>query len=110
MDKLHRMNDHFEEFLPETVKHLIASDPGAPQLSMPTCNASVLFLDIHGYTRQLQPMPPLNALVEGCFPTENIALRVPWHCLEFLSTVGNARICEVHCLGYSSPLAHDNRG
>src|SRR5882724_866491 len=69
ISELRRLKDHFARFVPETVKRLIAANPEAPELAKRECDVSVLFLDISGYTRLSEQLPPetLNSLVERYF-------------------------------------------
>ena len=57
--------------MPEAVKRLVAENPEAPELAKRECDVSVLFLDISGYTRLSEQLPPetLNSLVERYFST-----------------------------------------
>src|SRR5262245_10935079 len=67
--RLRQVNDQFAKFVPETVKRLIASNPGAPDLAVRECDVSVLFLDIREYSVLSQHMPPrvLTRQVERYF-------------------------------------------
>ncbi|MFQ5990482.1 MAG: response regulator [Candidatus Methylomirabilales bacterium] len=69
--ELRRVKDHFAKFVPEAVKRLVTANPDAPELSKRERDVSVLFLDISGYTRLSERLPPeaLNALVERYFST-----------------------------------------
>ena len=70
--ELSRVRDHFEKFVPETVKKLVAENPDDPSLAgKRERDVSVLFLDISGYTRLSEQLPAaeLNALVERYFST-----------------------------------------
>ena len=71
ISELRRLKDHFARFVPEAVKRLIAANPEAPELAKRECDVSVLFLDISGYTRLSEQLPPetLNSLVERYFST-----------------------------------------
>jgi DNA-binding response OmpR family regulator len=71
ISELRRLKDHFARFVPEAVKRLIAENPEAPELAKRECDVSVLFLDISGYTRLSEQLPPetLNRLVERYFST-----------------------------------------
>jgi DNA-binding response OmpR family regulator len=71
ISELRRLKDHFARFVPEAVKRLIAENPEAPELAKRECDVSVLFLDISGYTRLSEQLPPetLNGLVERYFST-----------------------------------------
>jgi DNA-binding response OmpR family regulator len=69
--ELRRTKDHFEKFVPEAVKRLVAANPEAPELTKHAQDVSVLFLDITGYTRLCEQLPleVLNRLVERYFST-----------------------------------------
>jgi class 3 adenylate cyclase len=69
--ELSRIKDHFSKFVPEAVKRLVAANPEAPALAKHERDVTVLFLDISGYTRLSEQLPPeiLNALVERYFST-----------------------------------------
>jgi class 3 adenylate cyclase len=71
ISELRRIKDHFARFVPEAVKRLIAENPEAPELAKRERDVSVLFLDISGYTRLSERLPPetLNSLVERYFST-----------------------------------------
>src|SRR5215475_8912822 len=71
LSELRRVKDHFAKFVPEAVKRLVAANPEAPELAKHECDVSVLFLDITGYTRLSEQLPPevLNRLVERYFST-----------------------------------------
>ena len=71
LHELRRAKDHFAKFVPEAVKRLIAVHPEAPELAKHEQDVSVLFLDISGYTRLSEELPPdvLNQLVERYFST-----------------------------------------
>jgi class 3 adenylate cyclase len=71
ISELRRLKDHFARFVPEAVKRLVAENPEAPELAKRECDVSVLFLDISGYTRLSERLPPetLNSLVEHYFST-----------------------------------------
>ncbi len=69
ISELRRAKDHFAKFVPEAVKRLVAANPEAPELAKRERDVSVLFLDITGYARLSEQLPPevLNALVERYF-------------------------------------------
>ncbi|MEW6752503.1 MAG: response regulator [Candidatus Latescibacterota bacterium] len=70
LDEANRLKDHFAKFVPEPVKQRLARDPGAWELGdKREQDVTVLFLDISGYSRLSQEVPPgeLNALVERYF-------------------------------------------
>jgi DNA-binding response OmpR family regulator len=66
---LRRMNDHLARFVPSAVRDMIKKNPEAPDFIKQERDVSILFLDITGYTRLSQTLPPstLNALVERYF-------------------------------------------
>jgi class 3 adenylate cyclase len=71
LGELRRIKDHFAKFVPEAVKRLVAANPEAPDLAKQEWDISVLFLDISGYARLSEQVPPevLNTLVERYFST-----------------------------------------
>jgi class 3 adenylate cyclase len=71
LSELRWVKDHFAKFVPEAVKRLVAANPEAPELAKHERDVSVLFLDISGYTRLSEQLPPavLNRLVERYFST-----------------------------------------
>jgi class 3 adenylate cyclase len=71
LGELRRIKDHFAKFVPEAVRRLVAANPDAPELTKRERDVSVLFLDISGYTRLSEQMPPeaLNRLIERYFST-----------------------------------------
>jgi adenylate cyclase len=66
---LRRLSDHFAKFVPSAVRDLIAQNPEAPDFAKQERDASILFLDITGYTRLSELLPPstLNELIERYF-------------------------------------------
>lgn len=71
ISELRRVRDHFAKFVPEAVKRLVSAKPEAPELAKRERDVSVLFLDISGYARLSERLPPeaLNTLVESYFST-----------------------------------------
>jgi DNA-binding response OmpR family regulator len=71
LSELNRTRDHFAKFVPDAVKRLIAANPAAPELAKRERDVSVLFLDISGYSRLSEQLPPevLNRLIERYFST-----------------------------------------
>jgi DNA-binding response OmpR family regulator len=71
LGELRRIKDHFAKFVPEAVRRLVAANPEAPELTKRERDVSVLFLDISGYTRLSERLPPaaLNRLIERYFST-----------------------------------------
>ncbi|MDH3602515.1 MAG: PAS domain S-box protein [Candidatus Tectomicrobia bacterium] len=68
-EEVRQVRDHFAKFVPESVKRLVAANPEAPELNKQERDVSVLFLDISGYSRLSERLPPevLNTLVERYF-------------------------------------------
>ena len=66
---LGQIKDHFAKFVPEAVKRIVAENPEAPELEKRERDASVLFLDITGYTRLNETYAPdaVAELVETYF-------------------------------------------
>lgn len=66
---LRSINDHFAKFVPAGVRRIIAANPGAPELAPRQQDISVLFVDISGYARLSDTLPPeaLHSLVERYF-------------------------------------------
>ncbi len=71
MGELRRVRDHFAKFVPAAVQRLVALNPEAPELAKRERDVSILFLDISGYTRLSEQLPPavVNTLVERYFST-----------------------------------------
>ena len=69
LGELRRIKDHFAKFVPEAVKRLVTENPDAPELAKRERDVTVLFLDISGYSRLSERLPPdvLNELVERYF-------------------------------------------
>ena len=67
--ELRRIRDHFEKFVPQAVRRLVAANPDAPALAKRERDVSVLFLDISGYGELSERLPPaaLNTLIERYF-------------------------------------------
>jgi DNA-binding NtrC family response regulator len=55
---LRRVQDHLATFVPETVKRLGAAHPEAPELAQHEQDISVLCLDLSGYARLSEQLPP----------------------------------------------------
>jgi len=71
INELRQICEYFAKFVPETVQHLVAANPEAPDFSMREQDVSVLFIDISGYSSLSEKMSPdaLNTLVEWYFST-----------------------------------------
>ncbi|MCZ6873443.1 MAG: response regulator [bacterium] len=69
LGELSRIKDHFAKFVPDAVKRIVTANPEAPELAKCERDVSVLFLDISGYSRLSEQLPPamLNTLVERYF-------------------------------------------
>ena len=67
--ELRRIRDHFEKFVPQAVRRLVAANPDAPALAKRERDVSVLFLDISGYGELSERLPAtaLNTLIERYF-------------------------------------------
>ncbi|MEE8549868.1 MAG: adenylate/guanylate cyclase domain-containing protein [Gemmatimonadota bacterium] len=66
---LKRVKRGLDRFVPDTVRRLIEENPDAPGLHKAAKDVTVLFLDVEGYTRLSQELPPekLNELIERYF-------------------------------------------
>jgi DNA-binding response OmpR family regulator len=66
---LQRLSDHFAKFAPSAVRDLVAQNPEEPDFARQERDASILFLDISGYSRLAELLPPstLSELVERYF-------------------------------------------
>jgi class 3 adenylate cyclase len=64
--ELRRVKNYFAKYGPEAVKRLVAANPEAPEMAKREQDVSVLFVDISGYARLNQQLPPdtLTRLVE----------------------------------------------
>jgi class 3 adenylate cyclase len=69
VEGLRRLRDHFAKFVPSAVRDLVAQNPEAPDFAKQERDASILFLDITGYARLSELLPPstLNELIEKYF-------------------------------------------
>jgi len=67
--ELRRINNHFAKFVPEAIKHRVATHPEAVLTEKQEQDISVLFVDISGYTCLSEQLPPkvLDTLVERYF-------------------------------------------
>ena len=66
---LERIKSQLSKFVPQTLQRLIETNPGNPDLEMRNEDASVLFLDMAGYTRMSEQLDTeeLNELIETYF-------------------------------------------
>ena len=64
-----RIREHLAKFVPERVRHLVTANPSSPGLRMRDQDVTVLILEVSGYTRLSETMPPayLNELLERYF-------------------------------------------
>lgn len=69
VNALRGVQEYLTKFVPQSVKRLIKENPAAPELEKREHDVSVLFLDISGYSRLSEQLPPaaLNTLVEQYF-------------------------------------------
>ncbi len=69
VELLDRAKRHLAKFVPETVKKLVEASPEAPDLAAVDADASVLFLDIGGYTKLSEALDrdQVSFLVETYF-------------------------------------------
>lgn len=69
LNELRSINTHLAKFVPEAVKRLVVANPQAPELALREQDVSILFVDITGYTRLSEQLPPstVNVLVERYF-------------------------------------------
>jgi class 3 adenylate cyclase len=69
VELLENIKTHLGKFVPESVRKIIESTPDAPDLEKREADVSVLFLDIAGYTRLSETVPPerMNTLIETYF-------------------------------------------
>lgn len=69
LNELRSINTHLAKFVPEAVKRLVVANPQAPDLALREQDVSILFIDISGYSRLSEQLPPdtVNVLVERHF-------------------------------------------
>jgi len=69
VSSLQRLSDHFAKFAPSAVRDLVAQNPEKPDFAKQERDASILFLDISGYSHlaELLPLSTLSELVERYF-------------------------------------------
>lgn len=69
VELLEQVKGELVKFVPESVKRLLEKDPNAQQLEKREADVSVLFLDVEGYTRLSEQLPPqrLNRLIQDYF-------------------------------------------
>ena len=66
---LQRLSDHFAKFVPSAVRDIVAQNPEKPDFAKQERDVSILFLDISGYSRLAELLPPstLSELIEKYF-------------------------------------------
>ena len=66
---LRRISDHFAKFAPSAVRAIVEQNPEAPDFAKLEQDASILFLDVSGYGRLSESLPPatLSELIERYF-------------------------------------------
>ncbi len=66
---LDQAKEHLAQFVPEAVRQIVARSPATPQLGMVDADATVLFLDIGGYTKLTEKLDreKVSFLVEKYF-------------------------------------------
>jgi class 3 adenylate cyclase/HAMP domain-containing protein len=66
---LEQVKGQLAKFVPEAVKHLLEENPDARALEKREADVSVLFLDVEGYTRLSEQLPPqqLNRMIQVYF-------------------------------------------
>jgi class 3 adenylate cyclase/pSer/pThr/pTyr-binding forkhead associated (FHA) protein len=66
---LDQAKDHLARFVPEAVRQMVDKSPAAPQLGMVDADATVLFLDIGGYTKLTEKLDreQVSFLIEKYF-------------------------------------------
>ena len=66
---LEQVKGELSKFVPESVKTLLEKNPDARELEKREADVSVLFLDVEGYTRLSEQLPPqrLNRMIQDYF-------------------------------------------
>lgn len=69
VELLEQVKGELTKFVPESVARLLEKDPNARELEKREADVSVLFLDVEGYTRLSEQLPPqrLNRLIQDYF-------------------------------------------
>ncbi len=69
VELLERVKGELAKFVPESVKRLLEQNPDARELEKREADVSVLFLDVEGYTRLSEQLPPqqLNRMIQAYF-------------------------------------------
>ncbi|MBI3455653.1 MAG: HAMP domain-containing protein [Candidatus Rokubacteria bacterium] len=69
VELLEQVKGELAKFVPESVKRLLEQHPDARELEKREADVSVLFLDVEGYTRLAEELPPqrLNRMIQDYF-------------------------------------------
>lgn len=69
VELLEQVKGQLAKFVPESVKRLLEQSPDARELEKREADVSVLFLDVEGYTRLSEQLPPqqLNRMIQAYF-------------------------------------------
>ncbi len=69
VELLEQVKGELAKFVPESVKRLLEQNPDARELEKREADVSVLFLDVEGYTRLSEQLPPqrLNRMIQDYF-------------------------------------------
>jgi class 3 adenylate cyclase len=69
VELLEQVKGELAKFVPESVKRLLERNPDARELEKREADVSVLFLDVEGYTRLSEQLPPqrLNRMIQDYF-------------------------------------------
>ena len=69
VELLEQLKGELAKFVPESVKRLLEQNPDARELEKREADVSVLFLDVEGYTRLSEQLPPqqLNRMIQAYF-------------------------------------------
>jgi class 3 adenylate cyclase/HAMP domain-containing protein len=69
VELLEQVKGELAKFVPESVKRLLEKNPDARELEKREADVSVLFLDVEGYTRLSEQLPPqrLNRMIQDYF-------------------------------------------